>query len=198
MQLGSTVQLDSHAVAMLRHIRASMDAAVSLAVPGSAVIAAGVVGLLAAATSSIPSLQAHWLAIWLFAAVIAASLGGALMTRQISLRGLAIADAPIRKFAIGFLPSLFAGAILTAALGFQGNLHIIPAMWLLLYGCALMAASAVTVRTIGFLGASFALLGVITFVLPASLHVLMLGLGFGGLHILFGFLLGRMGHGRQA
>jgi hypothetical protein len=61
-----------------------------------------------------------------------------------------------------------------------------------------MAASAVTVRTIGFLGASFSLLGVVTFLLPASLHIFMLGLGFGGLHILFGFLLRWMGHGRQA
>jgi hypothetical protein len=33
--------------------------------------------------------------------------------------------------------------------------------------------------------------------LPDSLQIFMLGAGFGGLHLLFGFLIGRMGHGRQ-
>lgn len=174
-----------------------MEAAVSVAVPGSAAIAAGIVGILAAVMSSAPSLHAHWLIIWLVAAVIAASLGVALLARQVNLRGLALAGAPIRKFATCFLPLMFAGAVMTAVHWFHGNLQAIPGTWLLLYGCALIAASAVTARTIGALGASFVLLSVPALLLPADLQIPLLGAGFGGLHIFFGFLMGRTGHGRQ-
>jgi hypothetical protein len=31
----------------------------------------------------------------------------------------------------------------------------------------------------------------------ANLQILIWGVGFGGLHILFGILIGRMGHGQQ-
>ena len=58
-------------------------------------------------------------------------------------------------------------------------------------------ASTVTTRTIGLLGASFALLGVLALLLPGGAQILMLGAGFGGLHIVFGILIGRIGHGRQ-
>ena len=196
MPLNSTVRIDSHATAMLRHIRASMEAAASLAIPGSALIATGVVGILAASCSTAASLHEHWLAIWLIAAAVAASLGSALLARQVSLRELTIAGAPIRKFAIGFLPTLFAGAVLTAVLAFNGHFQIIPGTWLLLYGCALVAASAVTVRLVGFLGASFVALGLIALCLPDEFQMFMLGAGFGGLHIFFGLLVGRTGHGR--
>ena len=77
MQSANTVQLDSHAAATLRYIRASMESAASLAVPGSTGIASGIVGVLAAIVSSVPSLRPYWLIIWLLAAVVAASVGGA-------------------------------------------------------------------------------------------------------------------------
>jgi len=47
------------------------------------------------------------------------------------------------------------------------------------------------------LGASFALLGTIALLLPAGAQILMLGIGFGGLHIVFGMLIRRVGHGCQ-
>ncbi|MGH8185009.1 MAG: hypothetical protein ACREUC_00485, partial [Steroidobacteraceae bacterium] len=67
MQSGNTVQLDSHAAASLRYIRASMEAAASLAVPGSAGIASGIIGSIATVLSALPGLYQHWLAIWLAA-----------------------------------------------------------------------------------------------------------------------------------
>jgi hypothetical protein len=65
------------------------------------------------------------------------------------------------------------------------------------YGCALISASTVTTRTIGVLGGSFAALGVLALLLPSAAQIPMLGVGFGGLHIIFGILIGRVGHGRQ-
>jgi hypothetical protein len=186
MQSANTVQLDSHAAATLRYIRASMESAVALPVPGSTGISSGVVGLLAAIVSCVPSLRPHWLTIWLLAAVVAGVVGGALLLRQPSLSSLTIGGAPIRRFFIGLLPSLFAGAVMT------------PGTWLLSYGCGLVAASAATTRAIGILGGSFVATGLLALVLPQQWQILMLGVGFGGLHIVFGYLMGRAGHGRES
>lgn len=194
----STVQLDSHAAATLRYIRASMDSAASLAVPGSTGIASGIVGVTAAIVSSIPALRPHWLVVWLLAAVVAAGVGGALLLRQPSLSSLTIGGAPIRRFAIGLLPSLFAGAVMTFVLWSSGMQWTIPGTWLLLYGCGLIAASAATARSIGILGGSFVATGLLALLLPQTLQILMLGAGFGGLHMLFGYLVGRAGRDRQA
>jgi hypothetical protein len=168
MPSANTVQLDSHAAATLRYIRASMESAASLSVPGST-LAAGV----------------------------SAGVGGALLLRQPSLGSLTIGGAPIRRFAIGLLPSLFAGAVMTWVLWTSASPRLIPGTWLLLYGCGLIAASAATARTIGILGGSFVVTGLLAFVLPESLQILLLGAGFGGLHIVFGYLMGRAGHGRK-
>ena len=191
-------QLDSHAAATLRYIRASMESASALAVPGSTGIASGIVGLLAAIISSVPALQQHWLIIWLVGAVIAAAVGGALLLRQPSLSALTIGGAPIRRFAIGLLPSLFAGAVMTFVLWTSGMSRFIPGTWLLLYGCGLVAASVATARSIGILGGSFVVAGLLALMLPQNWQIPMLGAGFGGLHIVFGYLTRRAGHDREA
>jgi len=197
MRSANTVQIESHAAATLRYIRASMDGAASVAVPGSAGIAMGSVGLVATAACYVPSLREHWLGIWLVAAIVAAGVGLPLITQPASLRGLTLSGAPVRKFALCLLPSVFAGVVMTGVHWRSGNLHAIPGSWLLLYGCALISASVATTRTIAMVGASFVVLGVVALLLPAHLQVLMLGAGFGGLHILFGLLIGRKTHDSQ-
>jgi hypothetical protein len=198
MQSANTVQLDSHAAATLRYIRASMESAASLSVPGSTGIASGIVGIVAAIVASVPALRPHWLIVWLLAAAVAAGVGGALLLRQPSLSSLTIGGAPIRRFAIGLVPSLFAGAVMTWVLWANAGPRLIPGTWLLLYGCGLIAASAATARTIGILGAAFVATGLLALLLPESWQILMLGVGFGGLHIVFGYLMARAGHGRES
>jgi hypothetical protein len=190
-------RLDSHAAATLRYIRASMEGAVSLAVPGSAGIALGVLAFITAAISSAPGLSDYWLGIWLGASLIGAGVGGTLVVRESSLRSLRLIGTPLRKFVLCLTPSLFAAVIMTAVLWSSGDLHAIPGTWLLLYGCALITASSATTRTIGVLGGCFALLGLIAFLLPDRLQILMLAAGFGGLHIVFGFVIGRANHGAE-
>ncbi len=183
VQSAQPVRIDTQVAATLRYIRGTMEAASSLAVPGSAGSAMGIVGLLAAALSSTAALRAHWLAIWLLAAAVAAGLGIALMARPSSLRGLTLSGTPL-------------GLVMTAVHWTAGNLHAIPGTWLLLYGCALVAASVPTTGAIAVMGGLFIALGLLALLLPDGLQTLMLGTGFGGLHLLFGFLIGRSGHGR--
>ena len=196
VQSANTVRIDSQVAATLRYIRGTMEAASSIAVPGSAASAMGIVGLLAAVLSSTAGLREHWLGIWLLAAAVAASLGIALMARPSSLRGLRLSGTPVRKFALCLIPSMFAGAVMTAVHWSAGNLHAIPGTWLLLYGCALVAASVPATGTLAVMGGLFTSLGLLALVLPDNLQTLMLGTGFGGLHMLFGLLIGRADHGR--
>jgi hypothetical protein len=193
MHAGEAVRIDSHAAATLRYIRASMDAAASLALPGSTAMTAGGIGLLAALVSSLPGLAGHWLIIWLVAAFIAASVGSVLLLRNSSAEALTISGSPVRKFAMCFLPSLAAGAVLTGVHWTYGNVQAIPGTWLILYGCALISASAATMQLLSFVGAGFFGLGVLALFVPAELHIFLLGLGFGALHILLGYLIGRAG-----
>jgi hypothetical protein len=200
------VAIESRALGTLAYIRASMESSSSMDVPGMAGIVMGIIGVLAAIVVSLPGCAPHWLAIWLFAAALALLLGGALVARQIARRGRARYWGPVRKFLLCLCPALLAGAVLTWVLCTAGMTSVIPGMWLLLYGCAMLSASTVTIagiaRLICLMGALFVVLGSITFALPLMAFALpftaqtaMLGLGFGVLHILFGILIGRLAHG---
>lgn len=197
LTVGNTVHLDSHAAATLRYIRRSMEGAVLLAVPGSAGLILGTIALLATALCLAPELHKFWVAIWLSAALLGAVLGSTLIVRESSLRDLRLHGTPLLKFALCLSPSLGAGLVMTAVHWFGGNLHAIPGTWLLLYGCALLAASAATTTIIAALGMLFVLFGLAALLLPDEWQLLMLGAGFGGLHIIFGLLIGRSGRGRE-
>ena len=170
----------------------------NVAVSGSASITAGIVGLAAAVVASTPSLRPYWLSVWLWAAFAASVVGGGIMARQAYLQGFTLFGTPVRKFITCFVPGLFAGAVMTVVLIQAGSLNSIPGTWLLLYGCALFSTSAPTSRLVAALGGLFALLGLVTYLLPPTLHTVSLGAGFGGLHLVFGLLLQRRDRDREA
>jgi hypothetical protein len=195
----ASAAIESRALGTLAYIRATIESSSSMDVPGMAGIVMGIIGVLTAVAVSLPRLAPHWLSIWLTAAALALLLGGASVARQIVRRGRSRYLGPTRKFLLCLCPALLAGAVLTLALANAGETAFIPATWLLLYGCAVLSASTVTVagiaRLICIMGALFVALGSITFALPAAAHTAMLGLGFGVLHIIFGILIGRQAHG---
>ena len=96
-------------------------------------------------------------------------------------------------------PALLVGAVLTLVLARADMQPLIPGTWLLLYGCAVIAASTATnsrsLPIVASMGALFIVLGGAAFLLPASAHTLLLGVGFGGLHLVSGILIGRVNHG---
>ncbi len=191
--------IESRALGTLAYIRASIESSSSMDVPGMAGIVMGIIGVLAAVAVSLPRLAPHWLAIWLIAAALALLLGGALVARQLVRRGHSRYLGPARRFLLCLCPTLLAGAVLTMVLESAGTTGLIPGMWLLLYGCAVLSASTVTTaeiaRLISIMGGLFAGLGLIAFALPAISHTVTLGLGFGLLHIIFGILIGRVSDG---
>ncbi len=196
MRSNSPVAMESHALGTLNYIRASIEAAGAFAVPGTAGIAMGMVGLAAAGLASVPALAAHWLMIWLLASVLAAGLGIVLVARHRSGAGLPLYSGPARRFVLCLGPALLAGGVLTVVLSRAGEPRLIPGTWLLLYGSAVLSATLLTApvmkRLIGTLGALFVLLGSVAYALPPGWHNVVLGGGFGLLHLVFGLRIRRL------
>jgi hypothetical protein len=193
------VSIQTHALGTLAYIRTSIELSSSLVVPGMAGVFMGCVGIIAAIAAMTPRWASHWLAIWVCAGGAAFLLGGTLMARQAAQTGHARYLGPVRKFLLCLCPALLAGAVLTFVLWRAGMDRLVPGTWLLLYGCAVLSASTVTVantmRLICIMGALFVFLGCVAFAMPPESHSLILGAGFGALHIVFGLLIGRLSHG---
>jgi hypothetical protein len=188
--------MDSHALGTLNYIRASIDAAGAFAVPGTAGMAMGAVGLVAAGVASVPALAGYWLVIWLAAGAVGACLGVILVARHRSGVGLPLYRGPARRFVLCLCPALLAGGVLTAVLCQAGDARLVPGAWLLLYGCAVLSATLMTapamMRLVGAMGALFVVSGAVAFEVSPGWHNVILGGGFGVLHLVFGFLIGRV------
>ncbi len=195
----SPIPIESRALGTLAYIRASIESSGSMAVPGMAGIVMGGIGIIATIVASVPRGAPHWLGIWLVAAAVAFALGGAMMAREAAQSGHARYLGPVRKFLLCLCPALLTGAALTFVLWRAGATGLIPGIWLLLYGCAVLSASTVTIartmRLICIMGVLFMLLGLLAFAAPAGTHTLILGMGFGALHTIFGILIGQVSHG---
>jgi hypothetical protein len=193
----NVVAMNDHALSTLQFMRASMEAAGSLAVPGLAGIVMGSIGIATAALVMVPGLSDHWLLIWILAAVCATPLGCLLMFRRATASAASVLrNGASRRFILCLSPALAAGVVLTYVLWNRAELSLIPGVWLLTYGCGIVAAATATLPVVGVMGALFMLLGAVTLVAPVEWSNVLLGSGFGGLHLVFGLLIGRLPHVR--
>jgi len=181
-------QLHARAMDNLRFIRTTMERAAGItAVSGWGIAGTGAVGAAAGLLALQAPDDASRLILWFAAApvALAASVVGAIWKarRHDELPTLA---AAARKLALAFLPPMCAGALLTLALWRTAALDVVPALWLLLYGTAVVAGGAYSVRAVPAMGVGFLALGAVAVVAPASWGDLLLLAGFGGLHLIFG------------
>ena len=86
---------------------------------------------------------------------------------------------------------MFAGAILSAALYLHGMFALIPGTWLLLYGVAVVTGGAYSVRVVPLMGLGFMVLGLAALFSPFAWANWFMGIGFGGLQIVFGAMIAR-------
>jgi hypothetical protein len=186
------IPIHSHALDNLRYIRETMERAGSFtAVPGWGGVAMGCTALMTAGLASHTTSSWGWILCWMLEAVVAICIGGFAMRRKAHAAGLALWSAPARKFAFSFAPPLLAGALLTIVLAQAGAKTAIPGMWLLLYGTGVIAGGAFSAPLVPVMGACFLLDGAIALFTPFQLADLWLGLGFGGLHVVFGAIIAR-------
>jgi len=184
--------IDAHAADNLRFIRSTMERASSFtAVPGLGGVAMGLTALVAAGLSLLAKTPEQWLGVWLAEACVAVSIGVAAMARKSRRSGSELFSGPARRFLLTLTPPLGAGAVLTLALERQGLVPLLPGVWLLLYGTAVVTGGAMSVRTVLVMGALLMLLGCAALSSPASWGTAYMAAGFGVLHVAFGLAIAR-------
>ena len=186
------VPLHDRALRDLTFIRETMERAGRVtSVPGWGGVAMGLVALGASWFASRRASPAEWLAVWLAAAMVAMGIGGLTMARKAEATGVALWNRAGKLFAGAFAPPVVAGAAITAVLYRESLTHLLPGVWLLLYGTAVTTAGAFSIRAVPIMGICFMLLGTVALLAPAGLGDVMMALGFGGLQIGFGLLIAR-------
>ena len=184
--------LHSRAMDNLSFIRDTMERATSFtAVPGWGGVAMGVVALVAAGLARRSADASEWLAIWVVAAALAAGIGAAALVRKARRAEGYVLTRPARRFLLGYLPPIFVGALLTAALSRGTLVGALPGTWLLLYGTGLVTGGVFSVRIVPVMGACFMALGALALFSPEEWGNVWMALGFGILHIVFGLLIAR-------
>jgi hypothetical protein len=181
------VALDDRARDNIRFIRETMERAGSFtAVSGWGGIAMGITALGAAVIASRQDSTLLWLITWMAEAAVA--IGIALWTTYSKARsaGTTLFSGPGRRFVYSFAPPLFVGVLLTILLFRIGSISAVAGVWLLLYGTAVVAGGAFSIRIVPLMGLCFMVLGTMAIFCPPGWGNVILGIGFGGLHVIFG------------
>jgi hypothetical protein len=183
-----------HALGNIRFIREAMERAGSFtSIPGWGGVGVGVTAIASAAIAQrfLGHSLRMWLATWLAEALVAAVIGFGSMIVKARRSEEAFMSGAARRFFISYFAPLVAGAILTLALVRVESYAAIPATWLLLYGAAFVSSGAFSIRVIPMMGIAFMSLGIIAALVPLGASNIILGAGFGGLHIIFGLIIAR-------
>ncbi len=181
------IPIDARAADHLRYIRETMASAADFtAVPGWGGVAMGITAIAAAGAASRQSSSRAWLTVWLIEAFVAVAIAGATAATKAHRANAALFSGPGRKFLLSFAPPILVGGCLTFALFHAGAATLLPAVWLLLYGTAIVTGGAFSVRVVPVMGLCLMTLGGIALVAPAAWGDAFMGGGFGVLQIGFG------------
>jgi MFS family permease len=185
------VELEHHAADNLQFIRDTMErAAAFTAVPGWGGVAIGFTALVAGwIAQHYPPDAQFW--IWLGEGLLAAALGIAALRRKSKRIASPLSSRSARRALLSFATPLLAATMLTVALFRFAQIGLFAGVWLLLYGVAVVTAGAFSVRIVPVMGFGFLLLGSLALLTPSAFANAWMMLGFGGLHVLFGFLIAR-------
>ena len=186
--------LHDYAVDNLRYIREAMERASAFtSIPGWGGVVIGATALVTTAIAEPMTAFSprRWLTAWLIEAAVAAAIGALSMWAKARRAETPFMSGAARRFFISYFAPLIAGAILTVTIVRSGDLDALPATWLLLYGAAFVSSGAFSIRVVPVMGVCFMLAGVLAALLPLSVANLLLGAAFGGLHIVFGFIIAR-------
>jgi hypothetical protein len=184
------VALSDRALDNLAYIRETMESSRSFtSVPGWGGVAMGLSAIVAAVL--VHNAPEHWLRIWVVDAVVAAAIGGWSLRRKAAARGEKIASGVGRRFLLNLSPALLAAAVMTLALLFADRAELVPGSWLLLYGVAVVSGGAFSVRPVPVMGVGFIVLGTVALMAPPAWANYLLAAGFGGLHVVFGWIIAR-------
>ena len=183
----SPVPIDAHAADHLRYIRETMERAGEFTgVPGWGGVAAGLSAIVAAYLASRQLTSGRWLSIWLVEAVLAVAILAPAAGAKVRRSGGRFFSGPGRRFVLSFAPPVIVGGVLTLALVQAGLYGLLPGVWLLLYGTAIVSGGAFSVRVVPVMGLSLILMGAAALFAPAAWGDLFMAAGFGAVQVGFG------------
>jgi len=186
------INIGDRAMDNLQFIRETMErSAVFTSVPGYGGALMGATAVGAAIIAHSQPLITNWLIVWLVEAALAFSIGFFALWQKSKNSGESLASVPAKKFALAFAPPIVAGIILTALFYYRGFFEFLPCAWLTLYGTAVVTGGAYSVKIVPTVGWIFVALGAVAAFAPARAGNLLMALGFGVLHIVFGSIVAR-------
>ena len=184
--------LHGRAMDNLEFIRDAMERSTEFtAVPGYGGVLMGVTAIGSTIIASMQPSYRGWLITWLVEAGLAFSIGLLMMWQKSKLVETTLTSPPAKKFARGFAPPLIAGIIVTGLLYFNNIFEHLSTVWLTLYGTAVVSGGAYSVRAVPMMGWLFVALGGVSVFVPTIYGDWLMGVGFGGLHIIFGLIIAR-------
>ncbi|MDX1389417.1 MAG: hypothetical protein R3344_09530 [Acidobacteriota bacterium] len=185
-------RLQDRALDDLRYIRDTMERAGAFThVSGWGQVFVGATALVAAWVASTRATPGAWLATWLTGATAAFVIAGVSTHQKARAAGESLFSAPGRKFTLSFVPAMVLGAVLTAVLYRAEMMAALPGMWLMVYGTAVVACGAFSVRVVPVMGLAFMAVGAAAFAAPVGWGDIFMAIGFGGLHLIFGAIVAR-------
>jgi len=185
--------LQARAMDNLQFIRDTMEqAAAFTAVSGLGMAGVGVLALAAAPIGhALRGNPPRWVALWLATAVSALALSAVTTVLKARRAQASLLSGPGRKLLLAFAPPMAVGALLTLVLYRHGLTSLLPGVWLLLYGTAVVTGGAFSVRIVPALGLTLIVLGTAALFLPGVAGDWFMGAGFGAAHVGFGALIAR-------
>jgi hypothetical protein len=186
------IPIDARAADHLQYIRETMERAAEFtAVPGWGGVAMGITALAASFLAARQSSPRAWLAVWLVEAFVAVAIAAPSAATKAHRANSTLLSGPGRKFLLSFAPPIIVGGLLTFALYLAGAAAVLPGVWLLLYGTAIVTGGAFSVRVVPVMGFCLMSLGAGALFAPAAWGDVFMAVGFGVLQIGFGIWIAR-------
>jgi hypothetical protein len=186
------IPIDARAADHLRYIRETMERAAEFtAVPGWGGVAMGITALTASFVAARQTSPRAWLAVWLVEAFVAVAIAAPAAATTAHRANSTLFSGPGRKFLLSFAPPIIVGGLLTFALYAAGASSVLPGVWLLLYGTAIVTGGAFSVRIVPVMGFCLMSLGTAALFAPAAWGDAFMAAGFGVLQIGFGIWIAR-------
>src|SRR5436190_16675858 len=141
------VNLGDRAIDNLKFIRDTMERSTHFtAVPGYGGMLMGVTAVAAAYIANSQVYLRDSLITWIVEAFLAFAIGLLAMWQKSKIAGTPLVSTPAKKFAFSFLPPLVCGIVITLGLWHNEYYYIMPPVFMLCYGAAVVCGGAFSVR----------------------------------------------------
>lgn len=190
--IDAPINISDRAIDNLKYIRETMERSTSFtAVPGYGGMLMGVTAVAAAYIANGQIYLRDSLITWIVEAFLAFAIGFFAMWQKSKIAGMPLISTPAKKFAFSFLPPLVCGIVITLGLWRNEYYNIMPPVFMLCYGAAVVCGGSFSVRVVPIMGWCFIAMGAAAFVVPTDYGNLMMAASFGLLHIVFGAIIAR-------